>query len=653
MLGFGLGLTHFGTRGGVSDTPDSSVSGAALMLASEPEGFAIDFSDASICIKDLTTPANSFASQGTVLNGALVGPGAKITYASPSPKLCKKSDGTYGYRAQNLYLNSESPANQSVTVVSGLPYIIAVTGTVSITLSGAAIGTVTAGNPITFTASTGTLTCGSTSGAGTVHLRSTIAATDYIKTTTIPLYDLPYDWTGTYYYPLAEPAATNLGTFSRTWPVHANYTGINITRTQVTGIDGETNSAYAFEATASPGAVRCTALDANTNDTTYTRSLFIKRLAGSGPVYVAPNGTYGWKGNGSETVTGSNKITNGDFTSNVAGWTVTGTPDGSNYFTWNAGGYADLASTGVVSATKSATGLTIGKVYRVSVDVTVSSGALNFSINGTGAVVSASGTYHILFMADASSRNVTFLRSSGNLVCTIDNVVVQEVTSLNLDISSQLVTGEWKRVVLPPYVAHGGNNARQILIATSGDKIAVDQHQIETGSVATSPIITASATVTWAADQPTIPTSAFPDVQAAITLYTEAVVRGSQSGGRLIQIDDGTANELHRITRNGTDTAACFTSDGGSGQASIIPATTGALAIGATVKAAYAVQANSAQAAVNGTLGTEDTSLTMPTTTTLRLGHANGGGEQLAQHIKRVMVLPRRMSNAELQALTA
>jgi len=644
-----LGWADWGTLYG-------SLSLAALMLASEPEGLAIDFSDASICIKDLTTPANSFASQGTALNGALVGPGAKITYTSPSAKLCKKQDGTYGYRAQNLYLNSEVPANQSITVVSGLPYIIAVTGTVSITLSGAATGTVTAGNPITFTAATGTLTCGSTSGAGTVHLRSTIAAPDYLKTTSAPLYDLPYDWTGTYYYPLVEPAATNLGTFSRSWPVHANYSSSNITRTQVTGIDGEVNSAYAFEATAANAYARCHSLDSTASDgTSYTRSLFVKRLTGSGPVYIPPNGIYGWKGSGSETVTGSNKVTNGDFAANVTGWTVTGTPDGSNYFSWNAGGYADFASNGGISnVAQNISGVSPGKVYRYAVTVTIASGVLRFSVGSNGMQISTSGTYYILTMAKLTNlEGPAFSRVSGNLVCTIDDVVAQEVTSIDCDISSQLVTGEWRRVVIPPYVSHGGNSERIVLIATSGDKIAVDQHQIETGTVATSPIITAGATVTRAADQLSIATSAFPDVQAAITLYAEAIVRGSQSSGRLIQIDDGTANETHRILRNSADVVGAATTDGGVSQSSVAPTTTGALAIGATVKAAYAVQANSAQAAVNGTLGAEDTSLTMPTTTTLRLGHANGGGTQLAQHIKRIMAPPRAMTDAELQALTA
>ncbi len=639
MLGFGLGLTHFGTRGGVSDTPDSSVSGAALMLASEPEGFAIDFSDASICIKDLTTPANSFASQGTVLNGALVGPGAKITYASPSPKLCKKSDGTYGYRAQNLYLNSESPANQSVTVVSGLPYIIAVTGTVSITLSGAAIGTVTAGNPITFTASTGTLTCGSTSGAGTVHLRSTLAASEYIRTTTVPLYDLPYDWTGTYYYPLCEPAATNVGTFSRTWPVHANYTSTNITRTQKTGFDGIANSTYAFEATGGNASIRCPDLESMTNGTTYTRSYFVKRLAGSGPVYVAPNGTYGWKGDGTETVTGSSLITNGDFATDVSGWTVTGTQDGSNYFVWNAGGYADFAATGSLSAKQVASGTTPGKVYRIAVTVTIASGTLRLSSNaGGGVVISTSGTYYILTMRDGLTDVAAhFARASGTIVCTIDNVEIKEVTSINCDVSSQLVLNEWVRVSSPSFVSHGGSTARVFVIATSGDKIAVDQHQIETGIVATSPIITAGATVTRAADALSELLSTIPSLGSAYTLAVKYRPRSAAIENRALRVDDGTANEVVAIGNTSGGNGSAWVVDGGAAQTA--PLTDGAVTSGAANRVAVSVEANNIRMSVNGAAVVSDTSATLPSPTTLRFMPVGAG------HIESLIVLPHATSD--------
>ena len=456
MLGLGLGLTNFGTRGGVSDVPDA-LSGASSLLKGE-DGLAIAFEDQSIAIRDTATPANNIASAGTVRNGALVGPGAKITYTSPSPKLCRKSDGTYGYRAQNLYLNSEAPANQSITVVSGLPYIIAVTGTVSITLSGAATGTVTAGNPITFTASSGTLTCGSTSGAGTVHLRSTIAAPDYIKTTSIPLYDLPYDWTGTYYYPLSELAATNLFLNSRA---------------------------------------------AATQNFSVTAQAYTLSFIGTGTITLSGASTAG-----------------------------------------------PLVGTGANN--------------RVSLTFTPSAGTLTLTVSGT-----------------------------------------------------------------------------------------MDLVQLETGTVATSPIITAGATVTRAADNLSVPTSAFPINAAAVTMFVEAstpVVTISPDR-TMLQIDDGSANNRFVQYILAAGNVATYVAFGGAGQASI---TSGFTVVANTpVKHALSAAANDFRPAINGTLGTPDTSGSMPVgPTTLRLGRNNTSG-QLLGHIRKVMVLPRTSTNAELQALTA
>lgn len=59
----------------------------------------------------------------------------------------------------NLFLNSQAPATQSVTVVNASVYTVSVIGTGSITLSGAGTGTVSQGSPVTFTASTTSLTC--------------------------------------------------------------------------------------------------------------------------------------------------------------------------------------------------------------------------------------------------------------------------------------------------------------------------------------------------------------------------------------------------------------------------------------------------------------------------------------------------------------
>lgn len=145
----------------------------------------------------------------TVLyNGA---PGELLTYTSPSPKLTRQSDGVYRYQAHNLYLNSAAPANQSITVVSGATYEIVLTGSVSITLSGATTGTVTAGTTA-FTAGTTTLTCGSTSGSGTVAVRRTPCSSTYLATTSAARYGLPFGWdtSGVLQGILVEPQATNL-----------------------------------------------------------------------------------------------------------------------------------------------------------------------------------------------------------------------------------------------------------------------------------------------------------------------------------------------------------------------------------------------------------------------------------------------------------
>lgn len=59
----------------------------------------------------------------------------------------------------NLFLNSDSPATQSISVVTSTEYTISIIGAGSIVLSGAGTGTVTAGGSVTLTAISTTLTC--------------------------------------------------------------------------------------------------------------------------------------------------------------------------------------------------------------------------------------------------------------------------------------------------------------------------------------------------------------------------------------------------------------------------------------------------------------------------------------------------------------
>jgi hypothetical protein len=204
--------------------------------------------------------------------------------------MCVQADGLVKYGPHNLYLNSASPANQSVTVVSGATYAITITGSVSITWSGARTGTDTAGT-YAFTAASGTLTGGSTSGSGTVHVYRTPAITTYLATTASIRYGLPFEWDASL-NPLGirmENAATNLALYSDDF-TNAAWTKSNLTTAKTaTGADGVANSATTLTAT----AANATALQAITSGSALrVTSCWIKRRTGSGTINVTQdNGT--------------------------------------------------------------------------------------------------------------------------------------------------------------------------------------------------------------------------------------------------------------------------------------------------------------------------------------------------------------------------
>lgn len=300
-LGSSLSITNIGTLGGLADAADGAASGAALFLADYgPHGMVIDFEDASISINDAADLLD-FNSSGQVSGGALVGPGAKLTYTAPSVKLTEQADGFIKFQAHNLYLNSAAPANQSVTtgMLTGATYAITLTGSVSITLSGAATGTITAGTT-TFTAASGTLTCGSTSGSGTVHLRRTPSVDTYVATAGAQVYNLPYVYSGGVRTgKQGEPAATNLALRSNDF-TNASWTKSNMTAAlTATGPDGVANSASTLTATAG----NATALQAITSaSSSRVTSVYVKRRTGSGNIDLTQDNGTTWT---TQTVTSS------------------------------------------------------------------------------------------------------------------------------------------------------------------------------------------------------------------------------------------------------------------------------------------------------------------------------------------------------------
>lgn len=181
--------------------------------------------------------------------------------------------------------------------------------------------------------------------------------------------------------------------------------------------------------------------------------------------------------------------------------------------------------------------------------------------------------------------------------------------------------------------------------------IRIGWPQVEAGAIPSSPIRTTSAAVTRSADVLTRSNlDSFINADEG-TLYWEGVVPYAASGvtQRLLALDDGTANEVVLISLSGT-TLAFTVSTGGVQQASI---SLGTYTQGTKIKVAGRYKANDFQAAINGSLGTPDTSGSVAAVTGLKIGHrASGSDPAFAVHGK-VGYLPRAVSDAQLQAMTA
>ena len=83
--------------------------------------------------------------------------------------------------ATNLFINSDTPVTQTITVVSGSDYTISCTGTGSATITGAGTGVASEGTDITITASTTSLVC-TVDTLDTVQVELGSTATSYIPT---------------------------------------------------------------------------------------------------------------------------------------------------------------------------------------------------------------------------------------------------------------------------------------------------------------------------------------------------------------------------------------------------------------------------------------------------------------------------------------
>ncbi len=536
---------------------------AALLLASESQGLAIDFTDQSMQIKDTGTPANNYTSKGIADgSGKLIGPGGKLAYSanSPSPKMCLQSNGLFGWTPHNLYLNSGSPANQSVTVISGLTYAIDITGSVSVAVSGAATGTLTAGTTA-FTAATGTLTFGSTSGSGTVQVRRTPSASTYVATGASAVYSLPYEWntSGVCQGVLEEEQRASLwlqsNTFGTTW------TATNLTdlTTTTTGPDGVAGSMVRLNETTTNAAHNVNqSITKAASALAYVSTVFAKQGVGRTRVYgQLDDGS----GNGVYAVF--------DLAGGQVGVTATGL--------------------GTPFTSLSAQIISLGNgVYRCILIATTSTGT---TLKGSWGNDSGSGT---------GALSNSYAGTIGN-GCYIYQAQLEQASY----ISSPL----------------GG-----------------------------SPIFTTTATVTRAADQPTLAASAFPTSNVTGSAYAKYAFANTaptvSSDAGILTMTDQAGRMLYAHYAGSGITGHLDSYDG----TAVLDS--GVLASASMQKAASSWAASTLAISVagsNAVTGSFDG--TMGAATTLLFGlRDSGGGSVLNGYLAQALVLPRAMSTAELKA---
>ena len=202
------------------------------------------------------------------------------------------------------------------------------------------------------------------------------------------------------------------------------------------------------------------------------------------------------------------------------------------------------------------------------------------------------------------------------------------------------------------YVQVGVSNANGTAFSGDGTSgILIWGAQLEAGSFATSLIPTLASTVTRSADVASVNTLSPWHNSVEGTLYAEGnfiAPTSSSSKGIATLVDNSAGNDSISIFGIASSNVKQEVLTGGASQASFT------LGYSSNIKAATAYKANDMNAAVNGTTGTTDTSGTVPTVAKLQLGGIyNGTSFQMNGWLRRVAFYPRRLLDAELQALTA
>jgi hypothetical protein len=283
-----------------------------------------------------------------------------------------------------------------------------------------------------------------------------------------------------------------------------------------------------------------------------------------------------------------------------------------------------------------------GATMTAAKDQTGPDGVANSASLLTGGAVSATNT---------SLQTVVLASSSRLMSAYIKRVTGTGTIEMTTDGGTSWVavvpTSSWARYSIPAQTVT--NPVFGFRITTSTDAIAVAFVQNETGVLTSPTTETGAAAVARAADAITLATASLTGFSAtAGTLVMHGTLPGSTGTINVLGSIKGADGEEFNLYRDAGDQPLYNVADGAVTQATN---NLGAVLTSGSLKMAGAWAANDFVGARDGTLGTPDTSGTLPTVTTFYIGAYNATLHWRG-HISEIKYYNTRLPNATLQALT-
>lgn len=311
----------------------------------------------------------------------------------------------------------------------------------------------------------------------------------------------------------------------------------------------------------------------------------------------------------------------------------------------------------------------IGPDGTQTADKLIPDNASSGQVTGVEAMT-ASTTFTFSVFAKKAELGFVFLRVRGN-----DNVDTGAYFNLNTGVvgtvesgvtaAIQSVGSGWYRCSITKSSGSGATAPRQRIIPTNTDGnwdtgngysgVYIWGAQLEAGAFPTSYIKTEASQVTRSADSASMTRTNFSSwfSNAEGTLYAEssfAQVPSTLNPG-LYAVTDGTANNaIQSFQSSGTSSIRSETIYSGTNQGAIVLQSS--IAANTVYKTALAYKFNDIAGSGSGGAVVTDTSANIPAVSQINIAQSRGG-DRLNGTIRKLAFYSRRLSNAELQALTS